>query len=204
MSYYLRLVFYVCFTFSACAFCADSTIQSSPRIDIHGIGTDLTIVNKPANGYMVHPSYKKDNEKKQWINAGIRKINQDIWTTFSISFTPTNDGEVEISLCGEHNKSKDMKKLNKLWVYFDEIKVTGAQISNGNFQESTTVNDKTIPKDWALDGEYIKDGKDLLQDKSVIKVWHNRRAKQTIKVKAGQEVTLTVSVLPGPVELSAE
>jgi hypothetical protein len=106
-----------------------------------------------------------------------------------ISFIPDKDGTVILYLMGNWYMPKDEKTNLPIWIQFDEVTLTGAELKNSGFE---TVDEKGKVANWNLQGELVK-GKAQAGDNSV-KVWCNKRASQVINVTKDQPVTIKVKV----------
>lgn len=116
------------------------------------------------------------------------------WKTFTVRFTPAADGEVKLGLLGpwEANASGTVLREEVLW---DNISATGTEVTNGGFKSQTA--DGT-PEGWKiLFGIPLKPGEwplnsELPKGKSLAAAWQNRPLGQSLKVKKGQLVTITL------------
>lgn len=82
---------------------------------------------------------------------------------------------------------KGEKKATKIWVRWDDVKVDGANLVNGNF-EKTGANGK--PEGWNINPQYyISEGGD-----KCVRVCHDNVAIQRIVVTKGREVTIKAKV----------
>ncbi len=141
---------------------------------------------------------KAKSARQKDFRFGIRSWE---WQEVKISFTPTYDGEAELLLAGlwEQEKPGRIYRQEILW---DSISATGADVRNGSFEERAGAvpdgwKSENYPAaaEWPLASAEAKDGK------AVGTSWHNRMLQQTLQVKAGQPVTITLSAraanLPG-------
>lgn len=125
------------------------------------------------------------------------------WRGISISFTPAEDGSVELVLNGpwEEEKPGAASRKEVLW---DDITAEGTRIENGGFESQSDGK----PDSWKpLYGNYpAADAWPLahaeaLQGNAVAATWQNRPLAQSLKLKAGQKVTLKLhakaATLPG-------
>ncbi len=162
-----------------------SLMAAAPRLDISAAGkTKIKPASQIEGGYCYNPPWW--NDKKDFhISSQGAALKDGEWTDFEVSFIPETDGKVTIILMGNYLKGKD-KKMVEDWVCWDDVVIEGADVINGDFEKGSA--DK--PANWSVGkGQYIsKDGK------KYIKVWHNKRASQTISVKAGQKVTIKAKV----------
>jgi hypothetical protein len=104
----------------------------------------------------------------------------DDWHEFSYSFTPEADGQVTLSLASNKRDGEDR------WVEYAGISVEGATLRNGDFKQLSEDGKKLL--DWQDKGYIlIKDGDGV----NSVKVYHDKRAVQTVTVTAGQTVTVS-------------
>ncbi|MBN8708762.1 MAG: hypothetical protein BGO12_17305 [Verrucomicrobia bacterium 61-8] len=157
-----------------------------------------------------------DGELKspKWAGANAGRVllgtfpNTSGWGQSSFSFLPESDGIVSILARGPLIKSTESPdQLVPAFVDFDEFTVDGAEIVNGSFEE-TTSND--VPVGWKY---YVPSTNvtpiteanrarvvhgDAAAGHNFIRVWHNSAFAATIKVIAGQKVTITFSHRESP------
>lgn len=165
--------------------------ESRPCIDIFvKAGDTLTPGKAPAQGICVNNKWAKDETTKMRtiITQGIL-LESDDWEEYEFSFTPNQDGYVCMVI---HGSNGGENQNNPGWVCVGEVKVTGSEVVNGNFEE-VGVDGK--PQGWKLEGkcQYVdKDGKKYIKVGS-----SGDHASQSIKVTAGQEVTVKAKVKKG-------
>lgn len=124
--------------------------------------------------------------QQQNIILAQRPVSADQWQDISVQFTSTSDGQVLLSLSGEFKKNGPA-----VWVYYDDIKVTGATLANGDFQQSDNQN----PAGWKLKKSRNESAQYLELDGSkVILVSFKTSASQILQVKANKPVTITAKV----------
>lgn len=168
---------------------------TTPRIDISGKNKvkfkDLNSIGEtplelliPAWKWVKGPTY---------ITTTPAKLKSDTWHKVGFSFTPENDGVVEVRL---------LTNPRKKGTHFDMIEISGAELKNGSFEQ---INDKTgmplnwIKRDLKKDPKYpamvvvdrfhnIKDGK------YAVHCSHDSQMIQKIKVLKDQQVTLSAWV----------
>lgn len=157
-----------------------------------------------------------DGELKspKWAGANASRVllgtfpNTSGWRQSSFSFLPESDGVVSILARGPLIKSEESPdQLVPAFVDFDEITIDGAEIVNGSFEETTT-ND--VPVGWkyyvpSTNTTPITEANrarvvhgDAAAGYNFIRVWHNSAFAATIKVVAGQKVTVTFSHRESP------
>ena len=162
------------------------TLSAAPiskgRIDISGKMT-LKPGQASAKSYVKNITWGKKEKRKMQLTSESEALSAEKWTKVSFSFTPEADGVVNIRLMSNWSKSKGKKDMNAHWVLYDKITVKGSKIINGDFEKAK--NGKPIG--WSCNkNNYITS-----DDNAMVKAWHNSRCIQNIKVKKGQEVTIT-------------
>ncbi len=164
----------VLFVFAGC-----SLMAAAPRIDILSSNVKLKPASKIKGGYCSNPAWMK-KKKEFYVSSQGPQLKEGEWVDYEVSFIPETDGVVVIRLMGNCHRDKNHKMIPE-WVCWDDVVIEGAEVVNGDFEKGA---DK--PSGWRIGkGQYLsKDGN------KYIKAWHNRRAEQTIKVKAGQKVMI--------------
>ncbi|MFA6715187.1 MAG: hypothetical protein WC082_01540 [Victivallales bacterium] len=122
------------------------------------------------------------------------------WQKFSFSFTPDKDGMVKINILGLFYKPKGAKKDIEAWTAYDNITITGTEAKNCDFE---FVNQKNLFDGWeGNESNMITGAEDAKSGKNYVIVWHKNPVYQTLKVKKGQEVTVTffAKASQGPVK----
>lgn len=165
------------------------TVNASEiRMDIKtlGQGFELKNLNASEGTKAEYPTWIKDVSRHR-LNASYRKsMSSPEWTTINCRFTPAADGKVKMTLQGKYSKA-DPK-----WILIDNVKVTGAKILNGDFEEGN--HSKSRPMKWEFNksenqtAEYVKGG--AASGEYSIKVCQKWRATQEFTVKKDQEVVV--------------
>ena len=102
------------------------------------------------------------------------------WKEKWIQFIPAEDCSVSVQL---------MPNSTKEYVAFDNIRIEGASIRNGSFEQ---LNAKGNPQGWY--GKCILKKGDAADGGNYVEVFHNGRAIQTISCKKDQPVKITFMV----------
>ncbi|WAC21526.1 glycoside hydrolase family 5 protein [Luteolibacter sp. SL250] len=133
------------------------------------------------------------------IRFGIRSWE---WQEIRINFTPTYDGPLELSLAGLWEQEQP-GKIYRQEILWDSLVTSGTAIMNGGFEARAGA----VPDGWTSQGTYPGVGEWPLEGaashegKSVGTSWHNRMLSQTLQVKKGNHVTITLQAraanLPG-------
>ena len=171
---------------------------------------ELKPVSGPQGGYFNNINWG-DKEKRKFSLCGeTATLSNDKWVMATFSFIPQESGKVNVQLKGAYTRGKDKKNIDQNWVYFDDVKVTGATVVNGDFEEEVLVKEEPMPKGWWLaswqkvKGIFVKDKTQASQGNNCIKVWHNCACSQSIDVVKDQEVKITVMVKGGETVLATE
>ena len=157
----------------------------SARIDVDGMQDKISM--KPVRNCTESGWMQDDKIYRMTSDSGSLKDAE--WKVFEISFTPEKDGNVTLYLAGRCLIMPGEKINTPIWVLFDDVKATGAEVKNGNFSE---LDDEGNLKAWGGDGEPV-DVKNPDSGKAV-RVSFNQMANQQLAVKAGQTVTVTARV----------
>jgi hypothetical protein len=167
--------------------------KAEVRIDVDGLnnGVALTPV-KSSVLYVGNASWLQDKKECYLVVSG-GKITND-WSEMEFSFIPENDGTVSLILRGPWYKPGTEATNRPVWVAYDNLIVTGAEIKNPDFEE---VNPGATGffSGWGGDPANMVVGKDDSKSgKNYIKVWHNVPVAQDIAVKKGNKVTIKFSI----------
>ncbi len=124
--------------------------------------------------------------QQQYIILAQRPASPDDWQQIRVTFTASSDGQVPLSLAGEFNK-----KGPAVWVYYDDVTVTGATLANGDFEQADGHN----PAQWKLKKSRQAAARyEEIDGSKVILVSFGAAASQMLHVKANQPVTITAKV----------
>lgn len=156
------------------------------RIDVDGIKDNINL--KPLKG-MNNAAWLKNDQNKNVVYSHSKPLTGEVWEDMEVSFIPDKDGTVILNLKGYWYMPKGEKNNVPIWIQFDEVTLTGAELKNGGFE---TVDEKGKVANWNLQGELVK-GKAQAGDNSV-KVWCNKQASQIINVTKDQPVTIKAKV----------
>lgn len=163
---------------------------SAVRVDVNGLGVKVALKpGKASEGLkIVNASWMKDNGKYYLMAYTGMNLSKD-WTKYSFSFTPDKDGTIKIDFRGAWHKPKGEKKNIAVWVAYDNIIVTGTEAKNCDFE---FVNQNNLFDGWEGNGANMVTGaEDAQSGKNYVISWHNNPVRQSLKVKKGQEVTVT-------------
>ncbi|MEI7909096.1 MAG: glycoside hydrolase family 5 protein [Verrucomicrobiota bacterium] len=153
-----------------------------------------------SNGSAATAAWEKDPAVRERHTDVVFPIRWWAWSETSISFTPAQDGPVELTLSGpwEQSKSATLLRQEILW---DDISAEGASVANGSFEQSAEHGPAGWQAPWAA-----YPGPDAwplahaaaLTGKRLAASWHNRPLTQTLQLKAGQKVVLHLHAKAAP------
>ncbi len=121
------------------------------------------------------------------------------WEDLELSFIPSNDGVVSLQVRGRPYASAADNKLLPVWVYFDDVVVQGAELSNGGFEERDA---KGLPTGWRhytpshspLLPHLIEGENAARTGQRCVKVWYSGAFSQELRVEKGRQVTVRARV----------
>lgn len=147
-----------------------------------------------SNGSATPASWEKDPAVRERHTDILFPIRWWSWSKMTLSFMPTQDGPVELTLNGPWAPEMDglMPRQEILW---DEITAEGAELHNGGFELTADKH----PAFWQAPWEPYPDSKAWplatavpMAGKGVAASWCKRPLAQTLQAKAGQMVTVTL------------
>lgn len=135
-------------------------IQPQVNLAIKGYANGLIpLVSEEGFGVkLYHPGWLKGEKRNCFISANSEDLTSD-WQDFSLSFTPQKTGTVEFILSARIYKLPD-KKRAKIYTVYDQIKITGGQLENADFEQTDDI------------GGFI--------------AWHSRWGTQPLKTDLGE------------------
>lgn len=149
------------------------------RIDMQGEkGLGMVYKNGSEGTTGSQAGWLKEKKDTRLIVTG--PISQE-WKEFSFTFVPKADGKVSINLMSDNPKFQ---------VSYDNIRVTGATIANGDFETAAKQADR--PDRWWPMGKpgFVKEAQGG-SGKNFVTCAHNDRWSQPISCKAGEAITVT-------------
>jgi hypothetical protein len=186
-----------CFAVCAGALVSRASEENSVRIDFNGEAQGVTLkVNGASAGAVAKNSEWRKEKAPFWVTA-IFPSRAATWSEGSITFTPAVTGRVVVILKGPYVRQKEIGGARVVWVYFDDLRVTGARLVNPGFEEIQA----NRPVGWyrppppagvTLADELMADldTTQPAEGRVCARVWHNSNYSQAIDVTAGQPVTL--------------
>ena len=198
--HFIRHVFSLvvaCLALCAGASPVSASEAHSVRIDFNGESQGVTLkVNGTSPGAQAKNSEWRKDKAPFWITANFPS-RAEAWGEGSITFTPAASGRVVVILKGPYVRQAGGAGARVVWVYFDDLRVTGARLVNPGFEEVQA----NRPVGWyrpppptgvTLTPELMADldTTQPAEGRVCARVWHNSNLSQAIEVTAGQPVTL--------------
>jgi len=134
------------------------------------------------------------------LSASARGMPTDSWQELSFSFVSTVDGDVSLILLGDGYTDPFTQTQLPVWVYMDDLRAEGAELVNGDFEEREASGEATAWRPHVNPATSIRDPKLAASGSWLIKVAHDRRFAQTLRLTAGQAVTVRAKVRGLPVQ----
>ncbi len=127
------------------------------------------------------------------VTAGTEDLSPDKWVPFRLEFMPESDGRVDLMLMGRGYRRITDNRLMPIWTYYDDVRVEGAELTNGGFEE---IGKNGLPAGWRTSRQpiWVRDAKAAASGSACVKAWHDGRFIQQLTVKAGRKVTITCLV----------
>jgi len=161
--------------------------------DIHIMSPTRTAgMLKPLRGCEA-PSWAKP--KGYRLSARMSSLPTESWRELSFSFMPQASGEVSLILLGGVSYTDPLTKTRRpVWVYVDDMRVEGAKLLNGDFEERQRNGAALAWRTHVKPGMAIRDPKLAASGEWLVKVAHDRRFMQKLRLTAGQAVTVRAKV----------
>lgn len=165
------------------------------RIDIDGKSSKVELKPLESSGVkMKFGTWLKPADVKRYLTVNL-KGDSTKWSEGKISFIPLADGRIIISLLGPYIRGGKKTGAKPVGVYYDEIKINGKLVKNGNFEKKLTR--------WTLAKSKVNIPARIITDKNIVNfgkrcilVWHNAPAKTVIEVKKGEKIEISFMFLP--------
>lgn len=169
------------------------------RVDI------ATSASSPMNLEIVDAS---DQARADWPQGDMGKIvahfpATDQWRTGSITVKPQQSGRISMMLLAPWSRLDGATRLLEVVrVDYDDVRVTGASLHNGGFEETFSSGQLRhwYASDVADSNPPVSDDNrarlvhgNAAEGLKFVRVWHNSRFGQSFDVAAGVPVTITFS-----------
>ncbi|MES2658365.1 MAG: glycoside hydrolase family 5 protein [Verrucomicrobiota bacterium] len=145
-----------------------------------------------STGIATPASWEKDPAVRERFTDVIFPVRWWDWREMTLSFTPLEDGTVDLVLNGPWEEEKPGTAWRKE-VLWDQISAEGTSLGNGGFESLSDGNPdgwKSIYGGYPAADTWPLANTPALEGKSVAASWQNRPLAQTLELKAGQKVTL--------------
>ncbi|MCX6877084.1 MAG: glycoside hydrolase family 5 protein [Verrucomicrobia bacterium] len=145
-----------------------------------------------SNGSATPAAWEKDPAVRERHTDVVFPIRWWAWSDLSITFTPAQDGSVEVVLCGPWAQDK-IAGLVRQEILWDDLSAVGTTLQNGGFEETADKHPAAWQTPWApypSAAAWPLAGATPLTGKCLAATWHNRPLAQTLQLKAGQKVVL--------------
>ncbi|MES2923623.1 MAG: glycoside hydrolase family 5 protein [Verrucomicrobiota bacterium] len=156
-----------------------------------------------SSGSATPASWEQDPAARERHTDVIVPVRWWDWREFTISFTPVEDGSVDLILSGPWAEEKPGTTF-RMEVLWDDLSAEGTRLENGGFEVQTNGKPeswKPIFRDYLAADAWPLAKAEPLRGKFLAATWQNRPLAQTLALKAGQKVTLTLhakaATLPG-------
>ena len=134
------------------------------------------------------------------LSASLGNLPTDAWQEWSFSFVARSDGVVNLVLMGDSYTDPLTKTRQPVWVYMDCVRVEGAKLVNGDFEQRQANGDAVAWRPHVNPGLSVRDPKLAASGSWLAKVAFVHRLGQTLKLTAGQTVTVRAKVRGLPVQ----
>ena len=169
---------------------ASLVAASIPRCDVSGVSKNgnVKLVPGTVEGGMrvVNQSWGPEETRQFRISAASAKPISSEWTLCKFTFTPETAGSVYLTIGGQWAKTPETRG----WLAVSKLSVNGTPVSNSDLTKMYERNGKQIPNGFWVYGKtvYVADGGP--DGAAAVLVNHDSRLTRTIKVEAGQPVTV--------------
>ncbi|MBL8993990.1 MAG: hypothetical protein JNM63_11665, partial [Spirochaetia bacterium] len=170
--------------------------DSYARVSIVGVpdGIELSPVSMSERGKNMFHTWRPENVRRMGLEAEFL-AKSNTWSEGWISFKPSKDGNVRVTLFGPYVLENGKKK--KILMVCDEVALDGAGLVNGNFE----TRNAEAPKGWSSyypdnnkgDGPRLLEGRGV-NGSSGVMTWHDGVYYQDVAVKKDETLTLRVKV----------
>lgn len=162
--------------------------QNPARIDINGMPSSNKLsFEKQENLQITHGAWLgKDAEKFLTVIT----VPSEEWKEAKVIFTPERDGGIRILLLGPYVRGGKNTTLKPAGVYYDDIKVNGKLISNGDFEAGTKGFSFPV-REKGYQGRVITDPAIAHSGNSCALAWHDGQIMFRITVRANEPVVLS-------------
>lgn len=147
-----------------------------------------------SNGRVAPASWEKDPAVRERHSDIVLPIRWWSWSAMVVSFTPAQDGPLDLVLSGPWAQDPN-GTLIRQEILWDDLAATGTELQNGGFEQTADNRPAAWACPWAPypnAGDWPLEHAAALTGNGLAASWHNRPLTQTLQLKAGQPVTLTL------------
>ncbi len=179
----------------------NGAVRSWARCEIQAAGKDHTPLMDAGRGCVV----------LEWAKPVGRRLSAKSpelgvkWVPFRFTFVPKADGRVRLELRGRPLESKLRKnKFIPVWTYWDDLRVTGATLVNGDFEQGDAA--RAGPVGWHASPQalWVAVPGVAASGRRCVKTWFLGAVSQEITVKKDVPVTVTCQVRGEAMEVLAD
>jgi len=138
-----------------------------------------------------NPSWLAEENRQYYIVALGGPVGEE-WTAYEFSFVPEEDGRVQLRLMGPWMNPETTQGTPPIWVAYDNLVVTGAEVENPDFEKG---DGQGSIDGWTTKPENVLTNAGGAQSgKNYVRVTNEKSVAQDIQVNKGQEVTIKFQV----------
>ena len=138
-----------------------------------------------------NPGWVQEDTRQYYIVAIGGSVGEE-WAAYEFSFIPEDDGKVTLQLMGPFMDPETTQGTPPIWVAYDNLAVTGADVENPDFENGDGQGSldgwNSKPENLVMNSGGAQSGKNY------VRVSHDKNVRQDIQVKKGQEVTIKFQV----------
>ncbi len=165
-----------------------ASAQNPARIDISGVPAVKLNFKKQSGVRIGNGSWLKPEHAEQYMTA-LFPVSEE-WKEGTLSFTPENSGRLRISLLGPMIQGGKTTRLKPEGVYYDNIRINGKMIPNGDF-ESGEKGFSFTPREKQFPGRIIFNPALARSGNACALAWHDGPVAFSCPVKAKEPVTVS-------------
>ncbi len=191
-------------TFILSVVAAASLVAASiPRCDLTGITKEGKVKLTPgsSDGWrVVQPEWGPEETRPYRLSATATRPVGAEWTLCKFVFTPESSGNVSLLIGGQWAKTAEERG----WLAVSKFSVNGTPVSNADLKKATDRKGTMIPHGFWAYGKTQYDADGGPDGAAAMIVNHDNRLTRSIKVEAGQPVTIEFMAKAAPAPASTE
>jgi len=134
------------------------------------------------------------------LSASAGNLPTNSWRDWSFTFRAQATGDVLLILMGGSQVDPLSRMQMPVWVYIDHIRVDGAPLRNGDFEQREANGNDVAWRTHVKPGLWVRDAKLAASGAWLAKVASRNRLAQKLRLTAGQTVTVHAKVRGLPVQ----